>query len=258
MKLSVGIITKDEELNLPRTLAAIHEIADEIIIIDNGSEDRTAEIAGQFNASFFTEEWKGYGEQKNSVLKKCRGEWILLIDADEVVTPKLKEQIQSIINSEESQFNVYAIKRRTVCFGKEIKHGGMSGDFVPRLWKNGSVKLSSDIVHEDYITKEKIGKIKEKLMHYTYNSIDEYLAAFRTYSILGGQKYFAAKKKSCLLQVTIRPTMRFIRDYLLRLGFLDGIEGLLLARLSAAQVMIKYYGLRKCYRDEKNQDKNLL
>ena len=116
MKLSVGIITFNEENRIGKTLDSVREIADEIIIIDSESTDKTVEIALSKGAKVFVEKWKGYGPQKNSVLEKCKGEWILLIDADEVISPQLKEKIKIIINSENPSSDVYKIKLRNIAF----------------------------------------------------------------------------------------------------------------------------------------------
>ena len=121
MRLSVGIITYNEENRIGRTLDSIKEIADEIIIVDSESEDKTVEIAKSKGAKVFVEKWKGYGLQKNSVLEKCKGEWILLIDADEVISLKLKKKIKNIIDNRNNEYNVYKIKLRNICFKKEIK-----------------------------------------------------------------------------------------------------------------------------------------
>ena len=111
MKLSVGIITYNEENRIGRTLDAVREIADEIIIVDSGSTDRTVEIAKSKGADVYVEKWKGYGPQKNSVLKKSKGEWVLLIDADEVISTKLKEKIKFIINYEKNEYDIYKIHK---------------------------------------------------------------------------------------------------------------------------------------------------
>ena len=174
MKLSVGIITYNEENRIGKTLDAVKDIADEIIVVDSGSTDRTVEIAQSKGAAVYVESWKGYGPQKNSVLEKCKGKWILLIDADEVISLKLKKEIKSIINSRKSKYDVYKIKLRNICFGKEIRFGGWD-DYAIRLWKNKKVKISDREVHEEYVTDSKVGKISEKMIHYTYDTIDQFL-----------------------------------------------------------------------------------
>ena len=120
MKLSVGIITFNEENRIGKTLDSVKEIANEIIIVDSESTDKTVEIALSKGAKVFVEKWKGYGPQKNSVLEKCKGDWILLIDADEVISPQLKEKIKIIINSENPSSDVYKIKLRNIAFKREI------------------------------------------------------------------------------------------------------------------------------------------
>ena len=177
MKLSVAIITFNEERILGKTLEAVKGIADEIIILDSHSTDKTVEIAESFGAKVFIEDWKGFGPQKNSLLGKCKGEWILLIDADEVVSPELSAKIQKTISGN-NKYSVYKINRCCICFGKELKHGGWSNQYAVRLWKNGLVKIDDKLVHEGFITNESIGKIKEKIFHYTYLTLHDYFIVF--------------------------------------------------------------------------------
>ena len=200
MKLSVGLITFNEENRIGKTIDAIKDIADEIIIVDRESKDRTVEIAEFKGAKVFVEKWKGYGPQKNSVLEKCQGEWVLLLDADEVVSPELKEKIKSIINDEKPLSDVYKIKLRNIAFGKEIKFGGWD-DYVIRLWKNGKVKISNREVHEQYQTESKIEKINEKIIHYTYDSIEEFLEKLNRYTSQSATEYIKHKKSASFLKI---------------------------------------------------------
>ena len=189
MKLSVGIITYNEENRIGKTLDSIKEIADEIIVVDSESSDRTVKIAEAKGAKVFIEKWKGYGPQKNSVLEKCNGDWILLIDADEVVSLELKKRIKEIINGS-SETDVYKIKLRNICFGKEIKYGGWD-DYVIRLWKKGKVRISNREVHEKYeIDKNsKTEKIKELIIHYTYDNIEQFLEKLNRYTSQSATQY---------------------------------------------------------------------
>ena len=193
MKLSVGIITFNEENRIGKTLDSVREIADEIIVVDSESTDKTVEIALSKGAKVFSEKWKGYGSQKNSVLEKCKGEWILLIDADEVISQQLKEKIKSIINSDNPSNDVYKIKLRNIAFKKEIRFGGWD-DYVIRLWKNGKVKISDREVHEQYQTNSKIGKINEMIIHYTYDSIEEFLEKLNRYTSQSAKEYIKKEK----------------------------------------------------------------
>jgi len=246
MKLSVGLIVNNEERILGKTLDAIKDLADEIIIIDSGSTDSTIEIAKSKGAKVFLEEWKGFGPQKNSVIEKCSGEWILLIDADEVVSPELKEKIKEIIEKNENK--VYEINRCSVCFGKELKYGGWSNQYATRLWKKGSVKVSDNLVHEEFLTELPKEKIKEKIYHYTYLTLSDYIARFDRYTTLGAEEYLKRGKKASFFNIVINPFFKFIRMYILRLGFLDGLEGLIIAIFSGMYTMTKYFKLRELER----------
>lgn len=242
MKLSVGIITFNEEKILETTLNSVKKIADEIVILDSDSSDRTVEIAEKFGAKVYSEEWKGFGPQKNSVIEKCQSEWILLIDADEELSESLVERIKEIINGK-NKFEVYKINRSSICFGKRIKFGGWSNQYATRLWKKGSVKINDNLVHEEFLTEKEVGMIKEHINHHSYLSLSDYLTRFNRYTTLGAEEYYKKNKKTGIFGIAINPIFKFIRMYIFRLGFLDGLEGLLLAVLSSNYTMVKYYKL---------------
>ena len=250
MGLSVGIITFNEEKRLERTLESVRSFADEVIIVDSGSTDKTHEIAQKFSANFFVESWKGYGLQKNSVIDKCKEDWILLIDADEVISPELKNKIIEIVNQNKDE--VYEVNFTSVNNKKKIKHGGWSGSYRIRLFKNGIGKYNDNVVHEAFITEGKIAKLQEEIFHYSYEDLADYLIKFNRYTSEGAREYFKRGKKSNIFWLVINPIFKFIRMYVFRLGFLDGIEGLLLAILSSNYTMVKYYKLLEMNRRDKN------
>jgi len=251
MKLSVGIITFNEEKILGKTLESVKKIADEIIIVDSNSTDKTVEIAESFGAKVHNEEWRGFGPQKNSVIDKCQGEWILLIDADEELSLELVDKIKEILNGK-NEFDVYKINRSSICFGKRIKYGGWSNQYATRLWKKNSVKINNNLVHEDFLTEKFIGKIQEHINHHSYLSLSDYLIRFNRYTSLGAEEYYKKGKKTNIFGIIINPIFKFLRMYIIRLGFLDGVEGFLLAILSSNYTMVKYYKLLELYRkDEK-------
>lgn len=244
MKLSVGIITYNEERILGETLEAVKGLADEIIVVDSNSSDNTVEIAKSKGATVYTENWKGFGPQKNSVIDKCEGEWILLIDADEVISKELKERIETIIEGE-NKFEVYDINRCSVCFGKELKYGGWSNQYATRLWKKDRVRVSDNLVHEEFETISAKGRIKEKIYHHTYLTLSDYITRFDRYTTLGAEEYIKRGKKSSFFNIVINPFFKFIRMYIFRMGFLDGIEGLIIALFSGMYTMTKYFKLRE-------------
>ena len=258
MKLSVGIITYNEENRVGKTLDSVREIADEIIVVDSESSDRTVEIAKSKGAEVFVEKWKGYGPQKNSVLEKCSGDWILLIDADEVISAELKEKIRNIVNGN-ADADVYKIKLRNICFGKEIKHGGWD-DYVIRLWKKGKVTISDREVHEKYEIAEnsRTGKINELIIHNTYDNIEQFLEKLNRYTSESAAQYMKEHKKSGIVKIYSKMLFRFIRMYILQLGFLDGYEGYLLAKYSSIYTMTKYTKLREQYFKTLGKDTSLI
>lgn len=241
--ISVGIIVYNEELRLGRTLEAVKEIADEIVIVDSFSTDKTLDIARGHGARIFQREWTGYGDQKNYVIDKCREKWILLIDADEVITDELAREIKEVINSSREE-KVFEIPFNSVCFGKRIKYGGWSGSSRIRLFTKDSGKYSLDKVHEKFLTNEKIGKLKKRIDHYTYEDYEDYLTKFNRYTGEGAQVAYEKGKKAGLCNIILNPIFKFIRMYIFRLGVLDGLEGLILAVSSAMYTSVKYVKLR--------------
>lgn len=244
MKLSVGLITFNEEKNLPRTLDSILEIAGEIIIVDSGSTDKTIEIAQKYNADIYSEEWKGYGLQKNSVIDKCNGEWILLIDADEEISKELKEKIKKIISDEKSK-KVYKTNFTAVCFGKKIRYGGWSKHYRVRLFRKESGRYNDREVHEKFITNEETGVIKEEIYHHTYENLEDYFNKFNRYTTESARQYKKQNKKKSFIIFYLDSMFKFFKMYILKLGFLDGYEGYLLAKLSSFYVFTKYAKLKE-------------
>ena len=241
--LSVGLITFNEELRLGRTLKAIEGLADEIVVIDSFSSDKTVEIAESFGAKVYQIPWPGYGKQKNNVIERCTKDWILLIDADEVVTPELVKEIKETI--EHGDFYVYKIPFNSVCFGKRIHFGGWSGSSRVRLFKKTSGHYSLDEVHEQFLTGDEIGELKNRIDHYTYEDFQDYLHKFNRYTTEGAAVAFKKNKSAGFFNIVLNPIFKFLRMYVFRFGFLDGVEGLALSIFSALYTSVKYLKLRE-------------
>lgn len=231
MSLSVAIITYNEEKKIEKTLKALKDIADEIIIVDSFSEDKTKEIALLYGAKFYEEAWQGFGKQKNLALEKCSGDWTLLLDADEVLSDELRKKIVEIINTENKDV-AYKLNRCSVCFGKEIKYGGWSNDYVIRLFRKGDARLDGAFIHEKMLTEKKVEKLSEKLYHYTYLNVEEYFSKFNSYTTKGALKRYEKGKRSSIIGIMFNPMYKFFKMYILKLGFLDGFDGFVLAMLS--------------------------
>ncbi|MDR1865363.1 MAG: glycosyltransferase family 2 protein [Bacteroidales bacterium] len=252
MNLSVGLITHNEAYDLPRTLEAVKDIAGEIVIVDSGSTDRTVEIARSYRAKIYQEAWKGYGQQKNSVIDKCSGQWILLIDADEEVSAPLKERIGKIVEQKGGPA-VYRVNFTSYCFGKQIRHGGWSDFYRVRLFRKGAGRYDHKQVHEQFITSCKTATLREYIRHYTYRDVDEYFHKFDRYSSKMAMQYFEAGKRKSTAGAMASSVFCFVKSYIFRLGFLDGFEGYFLSLLTACYTFVKYARLRELNESGKNE-----
>ena len=249
MTLTVSIITLNEEKNLARTLESVKKFADEIVIVDSGSTDKTEEIAKSFNAKFYFQKWLGYGPQRNKAIELASSEWVLNIDADEEISEELAKKIVDIKDEKNSNIDVFKINFMSVCFGKKIKHGGWSNSYRIRLFKKNSGRFNENNVHEEFITNSHIGKINEYILHHSYSDLEDYFTKFNKYTTLGAIEYYKKNKKANLVSIVLNPIYKFIRMYFFRLGFLDGLEGFILAITSSLYTMVKYYKLKEIYRN---------
>jgi len=240
--LSVAIITLNEESNLERTLKSI-SFADEIVIVDAGSSDRTAEIASAHSAHFFTAPWRGFGAQKNLALSRCTGDWLLSLDADEEVSPQLATAIRALLDSMQPHA-AYFIPRRNLFLGRWMRRGGYYPDRKLRLIRRDSALFEERAVHETMKFTGSTGKLAGDLIHHAYPTLHAYLEHMDRYSSLGAQVYLKKHPRmgvfSFLNGTLLNPLATFIYNYILRLGFLDGREGLLLHVYHSCYVSWKY------------------
>ena len=239
MSLSVVIITLNEEANLRRTLAGV-TWADEIVIVDSGSTDRTGEVAESFHGKFYVEPWKGFAAQKNSALAKATGDWILSLDADEEVEPALADEIRSVLSANPTVAGFW-IPRKNFFLGRWIKHGGFYPDPKLRLVRRSAGQFEERLVHEDLRVDGTTASLRHHLLHHAYPTIEDYLEHMNRYSSLGAEMAVAKGARGfSFLDIVVRPRLTFLYNYLLRLGFLDGREGLLLHMYHAQYVSWKY------------------
>ncbi|MEO6802524.1 MAG: glycosyltransferase family 2 protein [Granulicella sp.] len=246
--LSVAIITRNEEHNLPRTLASV-PFADEIVIVDSGSTDRTVEIARSFNAIVFEEPWQGFADQKNIAIAHCTGQWILSLDADEELTHELQQQIRTLLPSN-PPYQAYYLRRRNFFLGRWIKRGGYYPDPKLRLFRRDTADVSvphfaERPVHETMVFDGATSTLDFDLIHHAYPTLESYLEHMNRYSTLGAELLVAKGKTSrgvlsFLVNVFFVPQFTFLWNYFFRFGFLDGREGLLLHLYHAAYTSWKY------------------
>ncbi|MGA7243499.1 MAG: glycosyltransferase family 2 protein [Terracidiphilus sp.] len=242
--LSIAMITMNEEANLPRTLESV-KWADEIIVVDSGSRDRTTEIAQSFGATTSYHAFGGHGEQKNVALDLCACDWVLLLDADEVLTPELQREIRELLASE-PKLDAYWIPRLNLYFGKWIRHGGFYPDHKLRLFKRGAARLSEGVgPHSTPQFGGATGKLRGDMLHYAYPTMGIYLEHMNRYSSEIAQLLHQRGKDSrgvlaFLSNAVLNPTATFIYNYFFRLGFLDGREGLILHINHSVYIHWKY------------------
>src|ERR1700756_5509110 len=237
--LSVAIITFNEEDNLARTLASVR-FADEIVVVDSGSTDRTVEIARSFGAKGFSEDWKGFARQKNSAIDKCTGTWVLSLDADEELTEELGAEIRGMLEADAEtgrQMDGYRLRLRHVFLGRWMRYGGYYPDLKLRLFRRvtsaGVAHFTDRPVHESVTVAGRRETMTRDFLHHGYPNLEIYLEHMNRYSMLGA-RIVAAKGKvsrslaAFLWNVALVPKLTFLWNYFFRMGFLDGREGLLL------------------------------
>jgi glycosyltransferase involved in cell wall biosynthesis len=263
-RLSVAIVACNEAANLRRTLASLSrsdparpdpdrpgpaqgdpDWPDEIVLVDSGSTDETLEIARQFHARVFVEPWKGYGPQVNSAIDKCAGDWILNLDADEALTPELRAEIQALLAGN-PDFPAYWIPRLNLFLGRWMRHGGVYPDRKLRLFRRGTARLREDT--EPHATPKwdgPAGRLKAHMLHYAYPDLDVYLEHMARYStasipLMLGKGKTSRGLPAFVVNTFLNPVATFLYNYFLRLGFLDGREGLLFHLYHSVYVSWKY------------------
>jgi len=237
--LSIVVITFNEEANIGRVLESVRA-ADEHIVLDCGSTDRTLEIARAFGAKTFTEKWKGYAAQKNSAIDKATGDWVLSLDADEAVEPELMEEIRHVLDHNPA-VNGYYMPRKNYFLGRWTRHGGFYPDRKLRLFRRGRGRFGERPVHEVAQVDGPTGELHHALLHNAYPTLEGYIQHMNRYSSLGAEIAAAEGRGGfSVLNIVINPLATFLYNYFFRLGLLDGREGLLLNLYHSVYVSWKY------------------
>ena len=242
--LTVTIITLNEEKNIQRAISSV-QFADEVIVIDSGSEDRTVEIAKELGAKVIQQPFLGFGQQKNFAASHAQSDWILNIDADEEVSPLLKESLQKILSDPFDKLPVaYRLNRLNFFCNKPIKHGGWYPDWNLRLIKAKKGQWTQPHVHEKLVPSSldsSVENLKGHLNHYSFSTLKSQVLTNLKFAGLGAKDLYKRKKGSPLfLELLIRPFFKFIECYFLKLGFLDGRYGILIALNASYSMFMKY------------------
>ena len=238
-KISVTVITRDEEKNIFDCLKSV-EWADEIIVVDSESRDRTVELAKQFTDKIFIRKWEGYVPQKRYALSLASNEWVLSLDADERITPELKEEI---INLSPGEFSGFKIRRKNFLLKKEITSCGWEKDYQLRLFKKNMTDLNERLIHEKFVAQGKIGTLKNPIIHYTFSSFSEYFSKINHYTSLKAQELIQKKKRVGAWTIFSHTVSAFFAFFIARQGFKDGVYGLIISLLHSVSTMMNYIKL---------------
>lgn len=238
LPLSISIISFNEEDNIGRTLESIRDISKEIVIVDCHSTDKTVEICKKYGASVYIEDWKGHIAQKNSALAKCKQEWILMLDCDEVVSKELKNEIINAINKNE--YSGYQINRRTFYLGRLLKYSWQPDWNLRLTRKSANPRWVGYDPHDKLIIDSKYSKLKGDLVHYSYSGIHQHFQKTINYAKISAESYIKNGKKFRLINLFVNPVIAFIRLYFLHRGFLDGFRGFIASFSSFIYTFLKY------------------
>jgi glycosyltransferase involved in cell wall biosynthesis len=247
--LSVILITRNEEANLDDCLASLEGIAQQIVVVDTASTDRTLEIAQKYGATIASPaDWPGFGPQKNRALDLATGDWVLSLDADERLTPALRSEILTAIHHN-AHVNCFAIPRLSWYCGKFMRHSGWSPDFVDRLFRRGTARFSDDLVHERLIPNGQVARLKNPMLHFSFMNYSQVLQKLDRYSTASAEQAFAKGKTSSPTKAVFHGLWAFFRTYFIRAGFLDGAQGFTLAVSNGQGTYYRYIKLWHLHQD---------
>ncbi len=252
--LSVVVITKNEERRLAACLESV-AWADEIIVVDDQSTDRTLEVARRFTDKVTVRRLESFGRQKQFAVEQAQGPWVLSLDADERVPPELAEEIRRVL-SQPTPFAAFRIPRRTFYLGKWIRYGNWSTPVI-RLLRKDKARFNDRLVHEAVDAQGAVGELENFFVHGSYESVEQHMAKLDLYTTLDARTFFQegrrVRGKACLAAFVLRPAHAFLRKYLLQRAFLDGWEGLLISWMTAFNVLVTHMKLWDLTKEEARQ-----
>jgi glycosyltransferase involved in cell wall biosynthesis len=240
--VTVCIISGAEASRLDNCLSSVAALASEVIVVlDDRANDGTDEVARCHGAKVFIEQWKGHIGQKNSAAEKATGDWILSLDADEALSPELRDEIAALLqNAEGPPFSAYSFPRCSRYFGRWIRHGDWYPDRQTRLWRRGTAKWGGIDPHDKLLVEGKVGQLRCDLLHYSMTSFDQQIKKTIVYADEFVRQCDAQSRRVTLVDLGFRPAYRFLRSYVLRLGFLDGWQGYSIAWMTAFYTFLRY------------------
>ena len=247
-RLSAVLITRNAAALIEPCLESV-AFADEIVVVDSGSTDATAELARKRGARVVQKEWLGFGRQKQFAVEQAQHDWVLCLDADERVSPELAASIAAALAAPVAP--VYRMPRRNRFLGKWLSHGEGYPDWSPRLFNRLSARWSDDLVHEKVLYAVTPGTLQGDLLHDSYDDLTAYLERQNRYTTLAARQAYELGRSAGVAHLLLSPVVRFIKFYLLRLGFLDGLPGLLHISIGCMNSYLKYAKLIELRRADK-------
>jgi glycosyltransferase involved in cell wall biosynthesis len=238
VKISATIITYNEERNIPRAIESLR-CADEIVVLDSGSTDRTVELAEKLGARVVDSPWSGYARQKNLAAERAQHDWILSLDADESLSEALEAEIWHLKKNGPS-YDAYTMPRMAQYLGRWIRHSGWYPDRKIRLYDRRKATWVGEYVHESVKVDGRLGHLQSNLLHFTCNSLSEHLKTMDQYTTLAAQQLLANGERVTWARLLGEPPWTFFRTYVLKLGFLDGVEGLAIANMAALYNFLRF------------------
>ncbi len=238
MKITATIITRDEERNIARAIESLR-CADEVLIVDSGSVDRTVELAGNLGARVIEANWRGFSAQKNWAAEQASNDWILSLDADEALSEALEAEIWNLKKTGPRD-DAYTMPRLARYLGRWILHSGWYPDRKIRLYRRDRASFVGSFVHESVEVRGSVGNLQNNLLHYTCDSLSEHVKTVDRYTTLAAQELAARKVRIPVSRIIADPAWTFVRTYFLQRGFLDGPEGLTIAHMAAFYTFLKY------------------
>ncbi len=239
MKITATIITLNEQSHIERCLESLKDLADEVIVVDSGSHDRTLEIAQRYGARTFVRDWTNYSDQKNHAAALASHDWILSLDADEALSPEL---LLALLDVKQGQpdFSAFEFSRKALYLSRWIEHCGWYPDIKPRLYRRDRAGWQGAWVHESLRIEGRVQRLNGDLLHYTCESISEHLRSIDRYTTLAAQELYSRGTKSGVFRSSFSAASAFFKTYWIRQGFRDGTQGFLIACFASYYNLTKY------------------
>ena len=238
-KISATVVCYNEEDNIERCLKSLLW-ADEIIVVDSFSTDRTVELCKKYTKRVYQREWPGFIQQKSYAVSLAQYEWVFSLDSDEIVTEKLRDEILTRLSTDKDKINGYYVKRHSFYLGRWINHGGWYPDYKLRLFKKSEVVCGGENPHDKYFVNGKTARLNGEIEHYTYRSISDQLSTIDKFSEISADGLFRKGSRFALVKMFFKPPVKFFETYVYKLGFLDGLAGFIISVLSSYYIFVKF------------------